>query len=205
MSENKPRLLSPNPAIQKVLDFWFAGNQATQIRRWFSANPEFDQSIRSELGTLHAQAAAGDLAEWETSPEGCLALLILLDQCSRNLFRGSGQAFAWDAQALKLAKALCASGGDQTLPALARLFVYLPFEHSEALEDQDQAVSCLQALQAQAPSGLEGAIDSFVDYAFKHREVIQRFGRFPHRNARLGRPSSPEEMNFLSQPGSSFG
>lgn len=204
-SENKPHLFSPNPEIQKVLDFWFGGEADAQIQRWFSSNPEFDQAIRSELGSLHAQACQGSLGDWERTPEGSLAILILLDQCSRNLFRGSGQAFAWDAQALALAKALCTSGGDQALPALARLFVYLPFEHSEALEDQDLAISLLQKLQTQAPAGLEAAMASFVNYAFQHREVIARFGRFPHRNARLNRASTPEELEFLSQPGSAFG
>jgi uncharacterized protein (DUF924 family) len=197
--------------IAKVLNFWFEGYphsrlpQSEQIQRWFKSDPAFDDAIRSELGELHTQATTGDLANWESTPEGSLALLILLDQCSRNLFRGSGQAFAWDSQALTLAKALCASDGDQTLPALSRLFVYLPFEHSEALEDQDLAISLLQKLQTQAPAGLEAAMASFVDYAIQHREVIARFGRFPHRNERLNRSSTPEELDFLSQPGSAFG
>jgi uncharacterized protein (DUF924 family) len=197
--------------IAKVLHFWFEGYphsrlpQSEQIQRWFKSDPAFDDDIRTELGSLHTQACQGSLSDWESTPEGSLALLILLDQCSRNLFRGSGQAFAWDAQALAVAKSLCASGGDQTLPALSRLFVYLPFEHSEALEDQEQAISLLQKLQTQAPVGLEGAMASFVDYALQHREVIARFGRFPHRNARLGRSSTPAEVEFLSQPGSAFG
>lgn len=201
----QPALFSPNPAIQQVLDFWFAEDQTAQIQRWFGSNPEFDQAIRRELGELHSQACQGSLDSWQATPEGCLAHLILLDQCSRNLFRGSGQAFAWDAQALQGAKALCASGEDQKLPILARLFVYLPFEHSEALADQDQAVSLFQNLQTQAPASLADAVAAFVDYAHKHREVIARFGRFPHRNQRLGRVSSPEELDFLSQPGSAFG
>lgn len=195
--------------IAKVLNFWFEGYphsrlpQSEQIQRWFKSDPAFDDAIRSELGELHTQATTGNLENWESTPEGSLALLILLDQCSRNLFRGSGQAFAWDAQALALAKALCASGGDQALPALSRLFVYLPFNTARPLKTRIWPSAFYENCKPQ-PAGLEAAMASFVDYAFQHREVIARFGRSPPQCT----PESllhPRRIRFLSQPGSSFG
>jgi uncharacterized protein (DUF924 family) len=197
--------------ISEVLDFWFAGYPVSRLpltelsKRWFSSQAEFDQEIQTKLGSLHTQASQGALDTWQDTPEGCLALLILLDQCSRNLFRGSPQAFAWDAQALTIAKKMQAEQTDQKLPFLARLFVYLPFEHSENEADQNSAVEALKMFEAQVPESLKSSAAYFLDYAIKHQEVIQLFGRFPHRNERLGRISSPEELEFLSQPGSSFG
>lgn len=197
--------------IAQVLDFWFAGYphsrlpQSEQIQRWFKVDPAFDESLRSHLGALYTQACEGQLADWAQTPEGALALVILLDQGSRNLWRGSGQAFAWDSVACQLAQTLCDRGWDHDLPPLARLFVYLPFEHSENLADQQKAVEKCQALHDQAPPELKDATAGFLDYAEKHLAVIARFGRFPHRNERLNRISTPEELAFLSEPGSAFG
>ena len=144
-------------------------------------------------------ALAGQLAAWADDAQGALALLILLDQFPRNLFRGEAKAFAGDPQARQLAETALDQGWDKGLSAVEKLFVYLPFEHSEALADQERSVALFSALAAEHPG-----CDGFLDYARRHHEVIARFGRFPHRNAALGRPSTPEETGYLAQPGSGF-
>jgi uncharacterized protein (DUF924 family) len=186
------------PRLDEILDFWFAqGQEAEYAQRrkvWFSKNPSFDQAIRTRFKTDYERAAAGKLMDWQEGPEGCLALILLLDQFPRNMFRGEAQSFATDAQALTTAQYALAQGFDQELPPIQRMFIYLPFEHSEHLEHQNQAVQRMQALH----------IEDVADYARKHQAVIERFGRFPHRNKILGRINTPEEEEFLKQPGSSF-
>lgn len=185
-------------SIDEILDFWFAqGKEAeyTQRRRvWFRKDPSFDQAIRTCFQTVYEQAAAGKLNDWQESAQGCLALILLLDQFPRNMFRGEAQSFATDDQALKVAQYAIAQGFDQELPPIRRMFIYLPFEHSENVEHQHQAVQWMQQLQ----------IEDVTAYAIKHRAVIERFGRFPHRNKILGRLNTAEEEEFLQQPGSSF-
>ena len=188
---------------QDVLDFWFLppdNRDYGQARgEWFRKDDAFDAHIRARFGTLIDAAIEGGLRAWEATPHGALARLIVLDQLTRNVYRGTPRAFAGDAQALALAVALTQAGQDRLLPPMLRAFAYLPFEHAEDLAMQARAVELFQLL-SQAQPGFDG----MLDYAQRHQEVIARFGRFPHRNAMLGRPSTPEEVEFLRQPGSSF-
>ena len=188
---------------QDVLDFWFLppdNRDYGQARgEWFRKDDAFDAHIRARFGTLIDAAIEGGLRAWEATPHGALARLIVLDQFTRNVYRGTPRAFAGDAQALALAVALTQAGQDQLLPPMLRAFAYLPFEHAEDLAMQARAVELFQLL-SQAQPGFDG----MLDYAERHQEVIARFGRFPHRNAILGRASTPQEVEFLRQPGSSF-
>jgi uncharacterized protein (DUF924 family) len=193
-----------DPAIEEILRFWFGTppNQARYAERrklWFSKNPELDQEIRDRFMAVYEQAASGKLEHWQQAPDRCLALLIVLDQFSRNMFRNSPRSFAADAKALLIAKTAIARGLDQQLEPVQRIFMYLPLEHSENLEDQLQSVKYFRDLAAIDPE-----LSDVSDYAVRHYDVIKRFGRFPHRNAILGRETTPEEALFLQQPGSSF-
>ncbi len=175
-----------------VLEFWFAQGMA---ERWFKKDPAFDGEVRQVLLPLHEQAAAGELDGWGQSARGALALVILLDQVPRNLFRGEPRAFASDAKALAVTKRALREGLDKTLRQAERMFLYLPLEHCEDLADQELCVT------------LTGSLDEnpeWHDYAVRHRDVVARFGRFPHRNAALGRETTTEEQAFLKEPGSSF-
>jgi uncharacterized protein (DUF924 family) len=186
-----------------ILAFWFGrpGEPGYGQPRgeWFRKDAGFDAEIRRRFLAAVEAALAGELNAWADDRQAALALLILLDQFPRNLFRGEARAFAGDPQARSLAESALAKGWDKDLSAVEKLFVYLPFEHSEALADQERSVALFSALAAGHP-GCEG----FLDYAHRHHEVIARFGRFPHRNAALGRPSTPEETSYLAQPGSGF-
>lgn len=183
----------------ELLDWWF-GPEPGEVRAlWFTKSAQTDQEIAERFGGLIDEALAGGLAGWQSPPPAALARILLLDQFTRNVFRGRERSFAGDALALDAARALCAAGLDMGLPPLRRAFVYLPFEHAEDLPCQDEAVARFTRLAHEAP-----ALQGMLDYAHKHREVIVRFGRFPHRNEILGRASSPEEALFLQQPGSRF-
>lgn len=186
----------------EILEFWFGKPDEAgygQSRKvWFTKNPKFDQEVRSRFLNDYQQAAAGQLDNWKSSPLSCLALIILFDQFPRNMFRGQPQAFATDPQALTAAKHAIAQGFDKELLPLQRFFVYMPFEHSEKLADQQQSIELFLRLK-DYPECASG-----VDYAHRHFKVIERFGRFPHRNEILGRETTPEEAEFLKQPGSSF-
>jgi uncharacterized protein (DUF924 family) len=187
---------------QEILDFWFGqANEASYGKPrqvWFTKKPEFDEQVQTHFMTDYQLAAAGQLDRWKQSPETCLALILLLDQFPRNMFRGTPQQFATDWQALSTAQYAVAQGYDRQLLPVQRWFIYLPFEHSENLEDQRQAVKLFQQLSDDPDSA------DTIDYAIRHKQIIERFGRFPHRNAILGRPSTQEEKEFLKQPGSSF-
>ena len=183
---------------QSVLRFWFGEEPAVSRPEWFRKDAAFDEAIRREFGALHAQAAAGALAPWEASAEGALAVTIVLDQFSRNLYRGDARAFAQDAEALRVAEAMIRRGWDLERRPIERPFIYLPFEHAESLAAQDRAVELFGPLEDFEETR------GFVPWVEKHRAIIRRFGRFPHRNAVLGRPSTPEEIAFLREPGSSF-
>ena len=187
---------------EAILEFWFGKPDEVDYGKsrkvWFTKNPEFDDEVRSRFLNVHNQAAAGELNDWNATPQGCLALIILLDQFPRNMFRGQPQAFATDPQALAYARHAVTQGFDKELPKLQRWFVYLPFEHSENLADQRQCVELCEQL------GDEPEMREAIDYAYRHLRVIERFGRFPHRNQILGRETTPEEAEFLKQPGSSF-
>jgi len=188
--------------VKEILDFWFGKPEEAEygkIRKfWFTKNPKFDQEVRSRFLWVYQQAAAGELDTWQTSLYNCLALIILLDQFPRNLFRSQPQAFASDPQALGIAQYAITEGFDQQLLPVQRWFIYMPFEHSENLKHQYQSVELFSSLKDD-PNCASG-----IDYAHRHLKVIERFGRFPHRNQILGRESTPEEIEFLQQPGSSF-
>jgi uncharacterized protein (DUF924 family) len=181
-----------------VIAFWFGAPPLASRREWFARSDEFDESIRQRFGTLVERALAGPLG-WGDDAASRLAEIVVLDQFPRNLFRGQARAFAGDARARSIALALIGAGADQALHPLQRWFVYLPLEHAEDLALQDRSVALFEALAAADPE-TAGALD----YAHRHREVIRRFGRFPHRNAALGRSSTADELACLAQPGSGF-
>jgi uncharacterized protein (DUF924 family) len=188
-----------------VLDFWFLPPDTPGHNRfrteWFRKDAAFDEAIRTRFAGPIDDALTGGLLEWESDADGALARILLLDQFPRNVFRGTAKAFAGDAQALAAAERLVASGRDKNLPPVRRTFTFLPFEHSESLIAQERSVALFAALRREAQ---EPGFDEALDYAERHRDIIARFGRFPHRNAMLGRTSTAEEIEFLQQPGSSF-
>ncbi len=185
-----------DPRAAAVLAFWFPSSGSDP--RWFRKDPGFDAEVRERFLALHEVAAAGRLAPWHEAAADCLALILLLDQFPRNMFRGTARAFASDSLALAAAKGAVARGYDAGMPPVERLFVYLPFEHAESLDEQERACELLAPLAGFAET------EDVHRYALAHRDVIARFGRFPHRNAILGRPSTPAETEFLKKPGSSF-
>lgn len=186
-----------------VLDFWFgAPGSATDGKpraEWFRKSDAFDRTIERAFAPLIEAALGGALRDWDGQPASALARILLLDQFTRNVFRDTPRAFAGDALALAAAQALVASGGDLGLSPWQRSFVYLPFEHAEDLAMQDESMRLFTRLDGEAQG-----FAATLDYARRHRAIIERFGRFPHRNAILGRESTPEELAFLQQPGSSF-
>jgi uncharacterized protein (DUF924 family) len=190
----------------EVLDFWFGPpddpGHALPREMWFRKDAAVDATIAQRFGTTIEQALAGDLDHWITRPIDplpALAQVLVLDQFTRNAFRGTARAFAGDARALQTARALVASGADRSLSGVQRQFVYLPFEHAEDLSHQRTAVQLFEQLERDEP-----ARAGLAEWARKHHDIVERFGRFPHRNAALGRPSSDEELAFLQQPGSGF-
>lgn len=174
-------------AAQDVLAFWRAAGPP----KWFRKNADFDREIREHYLAIHAAAAAGRLADWEATPEGALALLILLDQFPRNMFRDSARAFATDPLARAVAERALARGFHLRVPSGERMFFQLPFEHSESLADQERSLVLSREING-------GKADS---YAEGHADIIRRFGRFPHRNAVLGRATTPQEQAFLDGGG----
>jgi uncharacterized protein (DUF924 family) len=174
-----------------VLDFWFAGDGTRYRAAWFKQDAAFDAACGRFTDALRA-ARDGSFDHWADSPRGMLALIVLLDQFSRNLHRGSPEAFAADARACALARDAVARGFDRALHPVERCFVYLPFEHSEALADQHESVRLFERMRLALG-------DSTVEYAYRHRDVIRRFGRFPHRNAVLGRESTVAEVCYLAE------
>ena len=183
---------------QDVLDFWFGVPAGASRAEWFRKDAAFDESIRRRFGDLHAAAARRELEGWRASPEPMLALVVVLDQFSRNLHRNDPRAFAQDAHARECANQALARGDDLLLLPVHRQFLYLPLEHSEDLADQERCVELMRSLEAFEPTR------GLTEWAEKHRVIVARFGRFPHRNAALGRTSTPEEVEFLKQPGSGF-
>lgn len=193
-------LHSADPNANDILAFWFgpAADRGKSRPDWFQKNPSFDDAIRARFLPLYEHAAAGHLVDWMQNPVDCLALILLLDQFPRNMFRNSYRAFAADHLAREAARHALKSGFDRELMPVERLFVYLPFEHSETLADQELCLALMKDLDA-----FPETKDMHV-WAEKHRVIVARFGRFPHRNAALGRFSTPEEVEFLKQPGSGF-
>jgi uncharacterized protein (DUF924 family) len=190
-------------AANAVVDFWFgpAGSVefGTQRKLWFAKNADFDRLVAARFGTAIEQALRGELQAWAESPSSALARVLLLDQFTRNVFRGQPRAFAGDAQALAAAVAMVGRRQDDGLAPFMRAFVYMPFEHAEGLAMQEESVRLFTRLASASPE-----LAKSLDYARRHHEVIERFGRFPHRNAILGRRSTAEEIAYLKKPGARF-
>ena len=193
--------------------FWFGATAdeddepdivACQSALWWKKQPEVDAEIRLRFAPLVARAAVGELDDWLARPRGRLALILLTDQFPRNIWRGQAAAFAFDVLALRWTKEVLARGLEGELRPIERVFLYLPLEHSENLADQRESVRLFDALAAAVEPALRTAFAGYLDYARRHLEIIERFGRFPHRNAALGRETSPAEAEFLRQPGSRF-
>ncbi|MCB1537410.1 MAG: DUF924 domain-containing protein [Rhodospirillales bacterium] len=176
-----------------ILDFWFVETRPAQ---WFQKNPDFDALIRERFGADYDLGIAGIYDSWAGEADGCLALCILFDQFPRNMFRETARAFATDERALDVAERALAARFDALLSVQKRRFLYLPFEHAEDLAHQDRSVALFEAMQKEDPTGYA--------YALRHRDVIARFGRFPHRNAALGRGSTPDEVAYLAGPDAGF-
>jgi uncharacterized protein (DUF924 family) len=172
---------------QDILDFWYAEDMRS---KWFASTPQLDSAIRARFESLWEAAVRGELAAWRSSPEGCLALAIILDQFPLNMFRGTAQSFSSEGQAIALAKHAIAQGYDRQIDKAQLAFLYLPLMHSEDLADQDLSVELFAA------AGLENNLH----FAQHHRDIVRRFGRFPHRNAILGRASTPQEIAYLNSP-----
>jgi uncharacterized protein (DUF924 family) len=192
-----------DPRARDVLECWFGAPDApdfgTERKSWFKRSEAFDAMLQARFAALIGEVRQGALDSWTETPLGALALVIVLDQFSRNCHRGTPHAFAGDAKALSIAQQMVASGADLLLPSVYhRVFVYMPFEHDESMDSQRESLRLFKALDDEV-RGID-----YYRFAERHAEVIERFGRFPHRNALLGRPSTAEEIAFLRQPGSSF-
>jgi uncharacterized protein (DUF924 family) len=184
----------------EILRFWFGegAEYGKAHKRWFQKDPTFDALVTTRYQKLHREMRDGAHRDWLADASDCLARIIVLDQFPRHIYRGTAAAFSTDALALEAAKRLVADGWDQRLLPVERMFGYLPFEHSESLEDQERACALCEGLK------VFPEVADTHRYALAHRDIIRRFGRFPHRNAALGRASTAEEIEFLKQPASSF-
>lgn len=183
--------------VEAIVEFWLGPDESVSEdiqRRWWAADPAFDRICIERFGGDHAAAAAGELDQWKNEPRSCLALVILLDQLPRNIFRNTARAFATDAAARAVARHAIAQGFDARLPPLHRFFFYMPLEHSEQLTDQNESVRLFSALARAHPECAD-----FIGYSESHREVIRRFGRFPLRNEALNRASTAEEIEYIRQ------
>ena len=195
---------------ESILEYWF-GTEADdvmaakqQAELWWKKNPVVDQEIRERYSSLLDAAVSGRLDDWLAEPRGHLAMIILADQFSRNMYRDTPRSFASDPFAQTWCKAGLENGADRKLRPLERVFFYLPMEHSESLEDQHRSVALCRELAESVPEAHRELFDGYLNYAVRHRKIVERFGRFPHRNAILGRESTEEEIAFLQKPGSSF-
>ena len=180
-----------------ILQFWFSDRARTL---WFEKDAAFDADISARFGPLVHQAQMGAFEDWRSSPDGALALLLLLDQFARNIFRGQAKAFLGDPRARTIAAEAVARGFDRHYPFPDRVFFYLPFEHCETLANQDRYIALLEGCLREFGE----VAAEFLEYGHRHRTIINRFGRFPHRNEALGRETTEEEAAFLSGPNSSF-
>lgn len=208
--------MTPPISAQDILFFWFgprpylAARVQQHARIWFGEpdspeiTPQTDELIRDRYGELTVAAQQGALSAWESSPRRRLALILLLDQFSRNIYRGSVRAFTQDLQALSLTISGMQLGADATLDPVERLFFYMPLMHAESLDVQEESVAAFRRLIEEAPADLRRIFDSSLQAAVQHRTIIQRFGRFPHRNRVLGRENTPEELEWLATGGRQF-
>lgn len=192
--------------IDEVLEFWFddVAGEDGELPKWFRKSAQFDAEIEERFGRAIEAARAGELDDWAQDARGALALVVLLDQFTRNACRGTPAAFSGDEKALSVTRRAIARGFDQELPTPERGFLYMPLEHAEDGEAQAESVSAFQGLVATAPEEHRDLAQMFLRYAKLHKVVIDRFGRYPHRNEILGRETTAEEAEFLQQPNSSF-
>ena len=197
-------------AKDRILDFWFDKLSGVEeirpqrFRLWFGGMEETDRLVRDRFEADLHRAMRGEYDHWAQTPRGALALIILLDQFSRHIHRNTPQAYAFDHKALELCRTGLALGQDRSLSIIERAFFYLPLEHAEDSVMQQLSVRLFEELLASSPEGMKKTCEGFLDYAVRHRRIIERFGHFPHRNAVLGRHSTAEEEAFLQEPGSSF-
>ncbi len=197
--------------IQRVLDFWFSDSELdspqldSRMDRWFGASDALDDRIRREFGTLLENATTGQLDDWTETPKGRLALIILLDQFCRNVYRGTAQAFTHDKKALKIAIEGTMAGDHKQLNAVERMFFFMPLQHAESLKIQEKSVSIFNALAETVPGTLHETFLTAAQFAELHRDIVAEFGRFPHRNAVLGRKNSSAETAYLAGDTPSFG
>ncbi len=188
---------------EDVLDFWFAGVAddpraiAERSKIWFQSDPAFDRQCRERFGALHERAARGEIDQWQETPRGTLALVVVLDQLSRNIHRGTRAAFSCDTKALSCCLRARERGFDELLRPIERMFLYMPFQHTEDRERQDESIRVWEALAASVEGELAEYVNGSLEHVREHRDVVHRFGRFPHRNAVLGRDSTPEEQRYL--------
>lgn len=202
--------MTQDPAQLELLTFWFGTEADDGIvvrekrRLWFAPDAALDALVSERFGALHAQAAHGAMDGWTHTPRGRLALILLLDQISRQLYRGTAAAYAHDGGALALCRDGLERACDRALRPVERLFFYLPLEHAEDLVAQRESLAHAEALRDEVPAAWRDAFETNADFARRHLEIMERFGRFPHRNAALGRASTPAEEAFLRTPGSSF-
>jgi uncharacterized protein (DUF924 family) len=196
--------------VDSVLRYWFgnSADDAEVVREktvlWWKKNPEVDDEIRHRFEPMLESEIKGELTSWGNSARGQLARILLLDQFPRNMYRGTARAFAYDEPARRLTRETLEQGVDRMLRPVERVFIYLPFEHSEDAQDQATSIRLFEALLEEVPATLKEPFQNFLDFAKKHKEIVDGFKRFPHRNAMLGRASTPEELEFLKGPGSSF-
>lgn len=200
-----------NPIAKNVLDFWFGSrplNPSAVSKRgkfWFGGDQDVDYDIERRFGKLVGAARAGSFDTWQTDPENCLALIILLDQFPRNLYRGQASAFASDEQALQLSREMIKQGLFVQLDYPERAFALMPFQHVESKKCQQESVELFQEQADSAPEDWKKIMQGYADFADQHYQIIERFGRFPHRNKVLGREDTAEEAEYLSEGGSRFG
>ena len=199
------------PTPESVLAFWFGDDLessdaiAARSSLWFGGGASFDECIRKRFEGLAARALEGELDAWREQAYPCLALALVLDQFPRNLYRGRAESFAYDSLACAVCRAAVEQGFDDQLAPIEAFFLYVPFEHAEDMDSQARSVSLIRGLCERASADLRPRFESFLSYAIRHRDVIERFGRFPHRNAILGRASTREELAYLESGGETFG
>jgi len=196
--------------LKAILDFWFGEIKdgltvEDRNKFWFMPNADVDNTIRDKFEDLVRQAGSGKLKSWEGTPRGNLALIILLDQFTRNIYRGKPDAFKYDSIARRMCTEGIKNGTDKKLEIIERCFYYLPLEHSENLEDQDRCVKLFEELLVRVDKSKITLIKNSLDYAVLHRSIIEEFGRFPHRNKILNRESTKQELDFLLKQGNKFG
>ncbi len=197
-------------STDSILHYWFgtSADDAEVIREksalWWKKDPKVDEEMRQRFEMTLEAESQGKLESWGKIPRGQLARILLLDQFPRNMYRGTARAFAYDERARQRARKALDQGMDRKLRPVERVFIYMPFEHSEEAQDQAASVRLFAALVEEVPATLKQAFQNFLGFAKKHKEIVDCFGRFPHRNAILGRDSTPEEVEFLKGPGSSF-